>query len=220
MTLANLRDYPQSKLVSKFGIAGFHLYSMGQLEGSWKEGFDEEPLKSIGHMYTLPAEFRQQDVLKEVLYKLCEMVGARLRVNGLMGNVVSMHLHDKEYNCAGKMHKLGHYLNDGREIYQEAMAALRSTERGVEGWQGQLYLIGITVAGLTPYASQQSLFPRDNKQRQILDALDKVNEKYEDFTLARVPAFLARDILRDSIGFGRMKEFKTSHVRGGHGRFG
>ena len=105
-TLADLRDYPVTKLVTHFGIQGYHLHSMGQLEGSWKEGFGDdviaEPLKSIGHMYTIPMEFRKQKVLKPVLYKLCEMVGARLRVNGLMGDTVHVYVNDPERVSAGK----------------------------------------------------------------------------------------------------------------------
>jgi DNA polymerase IV len=236
-TLTDLRDYPASKLVAKFGIMGYHFHQLGQLEGSWKEGFEEEEeqIKSIGHMYTLPKEYRKQNVLREVLYKLCEMVGARLRVNGLMGNVVSVYLHDHEYVGAGKMHKLDRYITDGREIYFEAMSALREVSGlgndsslkdkqkdfydVAQKWEGKLYLIGITVAGLKPNTVQPSLFDRDQRQARVVDALDKINTKYEDFTMARTPAFLARHILRDSIGFGRMKEFKTSHVRGSRSRF-
>src|SRR4029078_10493528 len=110
--LAELRDYPVSKLVAHFGIMGYHLHKIGQLEGSWKEDFDatlEDPIKSMGHMYTIPQEFRQLPVWRQVLYKLSEMVGARLRVNGLTGSVVNVYLHDAEYNGSGGAHKLGYY---------------------------------------------------------------------------------------------------------------
>lgn len=223
-TLSALRDYPMTKLVTHFGIQGYHLHSMGQLEGSWKEGFGQEviaePMKSIGHMYTVPAEFRKKDVFDSVLYKLSEMVGGRLRVNGLMGSTVHVHVHDPERECVGKDRKLGYYVQDGREIYLEAMAALK-TAGDLADIKKQIYLIGVTVSGLVPFEPQPSLFDRLAERRQRLTAaLDKINDKYEDFTIARVPAFLARDIIRDSVGFGRMKEFKTTFVRGSHSRFG
>jgi len=221
-SLADLRDYPESKLVAHFGIMGYHLHQMGQLEGSWKENLsevDDEPIKSIGHMYTLPQEFRQQRVMKEVLYKLSEMVGARLRVNRLMGSVVHVYLRDAQYEGSCGSRKLGYFLEDGRDIYLEAMGILLGQNADLEFWQKNLYLIGVTVAGLAPRQHQQSLFKFDEKKRRLVRALDKVNDKYEDFTIARVPAFLARSIIRDSIGFGRMKEFKTSHVRGRQSRF-
>ncbi len=219
-TLRQLRDYPVSKLVAKFGIMGQHLHQMGQLQGSWKERFDVvEPIKSIGHMYTMPAEYRKRVSLEPVLYKLSEMVGARLRMNGLEGNVVSVHVHDAEYNCAGKSERLGFYLNDGRELFLEAIRMLNGIGGPNETWRKAPYLIGVTVAGVQNQVAQQSLFVKDKHSKQLAAALDSINTKYDDFTVARVPAFLARDIIRDSIGFGRMKEFKTSSTRGSHGRF-
>ncbi len=221
-TISQLRDYPMSKLVAHFGIAGYHLYSMGQLRGSWKEGFtpvEQDPLKSIGHVYTIPQQYRQAKVLRPVLYKLSEMVAARLRVNGLFGNVLSVHLHDKDRNCSGATHKFNTYFNDGRDIYLESINLLKQAQ-GSLGLEDKPYLIGVTVSGLRPFFNQQSLFASVAKNNRLVSALDKINDKYDDFTVARVPAWQAKDIIRDSVGFGRMKEFKTSHVKGSHGRFG
>ena len=226
-TLRELRDYPLSKLVAHYGIQGYHLHSMGQLEGSWKENFDETldasdgTMKSIGHMYTIPREYRDKKVMRSVLYKLSEMVGARLRVNGVMGNGIHVHVHDPERVHVGKGAQLGHYLQDGRDIYMEALNLLRQSGMLAEA-EERSYLVGVTVFGLVPEAGQQNLFegPGKGKTRsQLMRALDKINTKYEDFTVARVPAFLARDIIRDSVGFGRMKEFKTTYMKGGLGGF-
>lgn len=222
-TLRNLRDYPVTKLVTHFGIQGYHLHSMGQLKGSWKEQFDEThdasdgTMKSIGHMYTIPLKYRNQKILRPVLYKLSEMVGARLRANNIMGNGIHVHVHDPERIHAGKGMQLSYYLKDGRDIYLEALNLLEKSGQ-LELLEHKLYLIGVTVFGLVPDEGQVSLF--DNRKggtERLIAVLDRINAKYEDFTIARVPAFLARDILRDSIGFGRMKEFKITFMRGGLG---
>lgn len=224
-TLTDLRDYPLSKLVAHYGIQGYHLHSMGQLQGSWKESFDgsggdnqDGGMKSIGHMYTIPIEYRSNKVLRPVLYKLSEMVGARLRVNGVMGNGLHVHAYDPEGVHASKGAKLGFYLQDGREIYLEAMNLLRQTGQLAE-LENHSYLVGVTVFGLVAEQGQASLFDSVQRGTRLTAALDKINNKYEDFTVARVPAFLARDIIRDSVGFGRMKEFKTTFMRGGLGGF-
>lgn len=224
-TLKNLRDYPLSKLVAHYGIRGYHLHSMGQLEGSWKESFGDEvvaePLKSIGHMYTIPIDYRKKRVMLSVLYKLCEMVAARLRANELMGDLVHVYVHDSGESSASRSGKIGYYVQDGRDIYMEAIALLKLTEADLKKIDRDCYFVGVTVAGLVPFAPQQNLFHRQKNQQQLslMAALDKINGKYEDFTISRVPAFLARDIIKDSVGFGRMKEFKTTWVRGGQGRF-
>lgn len=221
-TLIELRDYPLIKLVSHFGIQGYHLHSMGQLEGSWKESFGEDslasgsaPMKSIGHMYTIPKEFRKKKIMKPVLYKLSEMVGARLRVNGLSGTIVHVHVHDPERLCASRGGKIGYNVQDGRDIYLECMALLRQTGINIEELEEHSYLVGVTVAGLQPIIQQPSLFKTKKHTGKLMEAIDKINDKYEDFTIARVPAFLARDVIRDSVGFGRMKEFKTTFMGGG-----
>lgn len=218
-TLANLRDYPLSKLVMRFGIHGHHLHSMGQLEGSWNEGFEDSgAMKSIGHMYTIPAEFRKHRVMKQVLYKLCEMVAVRLRANDLMGDGIFVHVRDCDYAGAYRGGKLDFYMQDGREIYLQAMRLLEMTGADLESLDRKLSRVGVTVSGLVPYEQQPGLFPKHRPQ-QLLQALDRINSKYDDFTIARVPAFLARNIIRDSVGFGRMKEFKTTFMGGSQTRF-
>ncbi len=222
-SLLDLRDFPLSKLVSHFGIQGYHLHSMGQLEGSWKESFEEdvvdESMKSIGHMYTIPMEFRNKRIMKSVLYKLSEMVAARLRVNNMMGGLVHIHVHDPERLCASRGGKIGYYIQDGRDIYLECLALLKQTGISIEELEKHSYLIGVTVAELVPHVEQESLFKTKRYKGNLMEALDKINQKYDDFTIARVPAFLAREIIRDSVGFGRMKEFKTTFMRGGLGSF-
>ncbi|MBL8031625.1 MAG: DNA polymerase IV, partial [Candidatus Doudnabacteria bacterium] len=84
-TLVDLRECPVASLHSWFGIMGYHLWSMGQLEGSWHENFSEfSPVTSVGHLYTIAGEFRNRPgVGEQVLYKLSEMVARRLRALGV-----------------------------------------------------------------------------------------------------------------------------------------
>jgi DNA polymerase-4 len=204
-TLKDLRDYPYSRLVAKFGIQGHHLHSMGQLEGSWKPQVEsDDVIKSIGHMYTLPQEYRDQKYFVPVLYKLCEMVARRLRRQELMGNIISFYVRDKNYESFGKDEKLGFYVYDGREIF---LQCVRIFERVMSGSVPEKFkLIGVTVAGLKPIVNQLNLFEKDEKRRKISFALDKINDKYGDFTVFRTPILGAKNVFHDSIGFGRLRE--------------
>ena len=200
-TLKDLRDFPKSHLVSRFGnIMGHHLYNIGQLEGTWKElVHQEQDIKSMGHMYTLPKEFRKPEFFLPVLYKLCDMVGRRLRKKQLMGNVIHFYCHDKDYEGWGKSVKLGYFLQDGREIFLVA-ADMHA------GLSDQVKLIGITVAGLRPCVNQLSLFGDAERQKRLIEALDKINDKYGEFTILRAQMLPAGKAFADSIGFGRVKE--------------
>lgn len=207
-TLSDLRDYPLTKLTAAFGIPGYHLYNMGQLEGSYKEVFVDEPIKSIGHMYTVEKQYRKPESLQPLLYKLSEMVATRLRANNFSAGIIHAHFHDPEHNCYGRSKKLDYRITDGRDIFLESLAILKSLNLDIK--KTPLYLLGVTVSGLrtTEGGQQQSLFWFETRKKAVTSALDKVNEKYGDFTLSRVPTMIAKDIIRDSVGFGRMKEFK------------
>lgn len=243
-TLKDLRDFPRSHLVARFGkVMGYHLYNLGQLRGTWKEGVvDDGQIKSMGHMYTLPAEFRRAEFFLPVLYKLCEMVGRRLRRKNLEGNVIVCYFHphtnsyrsnylakvtgevnlssfkndgkkigvgvnDKDYEGFGDSRKLGIYLQDGREIFLEAVRLLGCALSAPSGtFPAGTKLIGVTVAGLRPYVSQMSLFGDVERQRRLVGALDKINTKYGEFTIMRALQAPSGKVFRDSVGFGRMKE--------------
>jgi DNA polymerase-4 len=208
-TLAHLRDYPRSKLIAQFGIGGHHLYEMGQLESSWKPKVEQDgEIKSIGHMYTLPQEFREKKFFVPVLYKLSEMVARRMRVQKLNGNILHFHIHDGSHECYGKSKKLGYRISDGREIFFESMKIFDTVigSGSKPPPAGGFKLIGVTIAGLSESVNQLSLFDRDERSKRVVLSLDTINEKYGDFTVCRVPVRLAGNAFRDSIGFGRIKE--------------
>lgn len=202
-TLLDLKNYPLSWLIKRFGVNGYHLHQMGNLRASWKPEVEKDELiKSIGHMYTLPKEFREKKFFVPVLYKLCEMVAKRLRKQELMGNVIHFYLRDKDYEGYGESKKLGFCVYDGREIFLQCMRVFE----GFKMSSGEFKLIGVTVAGLRPYIAQLSLFGHEERLKRTVGALDKINAKYGDFTLCRVPILAAGRAFRDSIGFGRIKE--------------
>ena len=201
--LTDLRDYPKSRLEAVFGIMGHHLYAMGQLKSTWKPKVEQdEEIKSIGHMYTLPKEYREKQYFVPVLYKLSEMVATRMRAQEMVGNRLHFYLAGEWHEGYGKSKRLGYYLQDGREIFLECMRIFQHLDVLPQMFK----LIGVTISGLKEENGQQSLFKKDEDRRKVSFALDKINEKYGDFTVCRVPVRLAGNVFKDSIGFGRIKE--------------
>lgn len=236
-TLVDLRECPVSSLHSWFGIMGYHLWSMGQLEGLWHESFSElAPVKSVGHMYTIAGEFRERPgVGEQVLYRLSEMVARRLRTLGVGAVGLSAHVADKEYNFFGGQRQLGSPTATGQDIFHAAKHAILGSLRGL--WPETIYRVGVTAFGLR--SSQQvqlSLFPEVNRRMRADAALDAINRKYtkdewqearERAALGRMPsnrgadvilpapAFFAQSVIRDSTGFGRMREFSVADYKRG-----
>lgn len=212
-TLVELRDYPVSKLIARFGrVMGYHLHMMGQLKSTWKPVVEqEETMKSLGHMYTLPHEYRDEKHFRPVLYKLCEMVAKRLRKQGLHGSVIHFHLRGVDYQGFGESKKLGYSTQDGREIFLEASAIYDSIMKREQ--VPVCKLIGVTLSGLSEFKGQISMFGKDERLTRVNLGLDKINKKYGDFTVCRVPVKLAGNAFQDSIGFGRIKEhYRISRV--------
>ncbi len=209
-TLKDLRDFPYDRLIGHFGIMGHHLYCAGQLKGSWGEGSfggeRGEVIKSMGHAYTMPARTSNPDVVFSVLCKLSEMVGRRLRVAGRSGLNVHCVVGDFSQQV-----NVGHQVHDGMEIFLEAAKMFERHLASLPRGNAQIFrYVGVTVSGLKPDSGQVPLFDREQRAAKLVNSLDKINDKYGDFTVSRVPAWKARSIIRDSIGFGRMKEFKVS----------
>lgn len=219
-TLEDLRQCPASVLVGWFGVMGYHLWSAGQLEGSWHEEFGPEAApKSVGHMYTVAQEFRKRSgVAEKVLSRLSEMVARRLRLLRLGARAVSGYMVEKDYAHRGGVCQLGAPTADGSELFKAARLAVLKTG----AWPKTVYRVGITAIDLAPLGKQLSLFPNFNRPARVAAALDKINAKYgqtpvvvpaQRSALGNTPgnhrdavlpgtAFFAQDIIRDSVGFG------------------
>lgn len=205
-TLRDLRDYPLSKLVRVFGINGYHLHHMGQLKSSWKPKVEhDKTIKSIGHMYTLPKEYRKPEFFEPVLYKLCEMVAERLRRKKLWGSTISAYVRDGNYVSYGNSITLGEAIFDARDLFWESRKMLFDYPQ-MDKIITECKMIAVTVSGLKPYLFQQSLFKKHTAQAELMRAMDKINNKYGKFTLSYVPTVRAGKVFRDSVGFGRVKE--------------
>jgi DNA polymerase-4 len=265
-TLLDLKNYPQSHLIARFGrITGHHLHNLGQLNASWKTlvhrtedihphtktsklaslGFDDQSsnkskvfrseinfgvgIKSIGHMYTLPREYRKSEFFEPVLFKLCEMVARRLRRKNLEGNVINAFCYFGDHQSCGNSVKVGDYVSDGREIFGFATEIFKTLNASLapsysassghalakaawsadrEGGEGvrEFKMIGVTVGNLHLKSGQLSLFGHREENAGLLKALDKLNDKYGEFTVARAPILSTGKVFRDSVGFGRVKE--------------
>ena len=202
-SLSALQQYPRSRLVALFGLPGYHLYNLGQLEGSFSPEVKEDlEAKSIGHMYTLPKEYRTPEYFDPVLYKLSEMVARRLRKKWLSGRVLSVYVHTADDKWLGRSARLNFHVWEGREIFIQSRRIL--ADLGVAGACAKL--IGVSIGGLGQTRLQGDLFGREDKERRLAQALDKINGKYGGFTVCRAPVLKAKEAFQDSVGFGRIKE--------------
>ena len=181
-TCGELGRYPEKQLTGIFGINGSHLKRMGQ-------GLDENPVlpyihepatKSMGHSFTLDRDTRDLAEIRRHLLQLSEQVGRRLRHDNFAGRTVSLVLRYADFSTFIKQHSLKNYIDDGLRIHQVGMKLFRELYQPPR----LVRLLGISVSNLVRDLKQTAAFD-NSRVGSLFENLDKVNDKYGEFSVAR-----------------------------------
>ena len=180
LSCGDLGRFPANILKKRFGLLGGRLHQMGL-------GIDETPViplgqepdpKSFGHFLTLPQDTDDSKVISGFLLRLSEQVGRRLRRNGLQGRRVILTIRFSDFSALTRQKSSADPLNSGKEIYRLALSTWNSI-----GEKRPVRLLGVTVSNLERPSNQVPLFSLPNKSAALWEAMDRVNDKYGDFTL-------------------------------------
>ncbi|MCB7128669.1 MAG: hypothetical protein J3T61_03935, partial [Candidatus Brocadiales bacterium] len=119
------------------------------------------------------------ETLERHILQLSEMVGRRLRRGHYLGRTVTLTIRYSNFRTFSRRKTIGEYLNDGFEICRLATSLLKSFKL-----KKPVRLVGVSVSGLAKI-EQQPLFKKDRKEKDLIHAVDSVNDRYGEFTLAR-----------------------------------
>jgi len=176
----DLGRFPPHLLKKRFGSLGERLHHMGL-------GIDETPViplgqasdpESFGHFVTLPEDTDDSTIISGFLLRLCEQVGRRLRRNCFRGGRVILTVRFSDFSTLTRQKTALEPLTSGKEIYRLALRIWDSI-----GGKRPVRLLGVTVSNLHRPSNQLSLFSRPNRLAALWEAIDRVNDKYGDFTL-------------------------------------
>jgi len=195
-----LRQVPLEILLFNFKSYGNFLYNAARgIDNSLITPFyEKEEVKSVGHRYTLVHDTNSPAEIKQVLLKLTELVSRRLRAKNLVGKTISCwfrygfaHPRGEVVNLpnahlGGEFQGNGmqttiHHTDDGLEIFKASWKIFN------EMWdKSAIRMIGISISNLTPQTPKNLSFLDEIKRREVITkALDKINDKYGEFTLKR-----------------------------------
>ena len=175
----DMRQLPIGELARRFGNPGRRIWYMAQ-------GLDPEPLqptvaapKSIGHGKVMPPDTKDKNTLKTYLHHMAEKVAARLRKHDLEAQRFFIGFRTEQGWLALKM-KTIEPTDDSYEIKKLANSLLNNY------WQGEgCFQVQITAVDPKIKGNQLSLFDlQDVKRDRINQAMDKINQRYGEFTLA------------------------------------
>jgi len=161
-------------------MIGERLHEMGLgLDENRVIPFDEEEdAKSISHSVTLEEDTSDRDLLRKVLFQLSERVSRRMRKEGLYGSRVVLTVRYSDFYTFSKQKTLSRWMNNGNEIFRHSLEIFESISH-----PKSIRLLGVGMSLLKKEWCQQDLFEKREKKDNLLKAMDRVNEKFGDWTL-------------------------------------
>ncbi len=175
----DMKKLPIGELARRFGNPGRRIWYMAQ-------GLDPEPLqptvaapKSIGHGKVMPPNTKDKNTLKIYLHHMAEKVAARLRKHELEAQRFFIGFRTEQGWLALKM-KTIEPTDDSYVVKTLANDLLNNYWKGEGCFQVQITAVDPKIKG-----NQLSLFSKhDVKRDSINQAMDKINQRYGEFTLA------------------------------------
>ncbi len=190
-----LRQVPKEILLFEFKSYGEFLYgaARGIDERAVLPFYEKEEVKSVGHRLTMNHDTADPVEIKQILLKLTELIARKLRAKKLVGRTVSCWFRYKidytNYQWGGpKPHFEGGGMQttvlhtcDGLDIFKAAWKIFNQV------WGGTaIRMVGASVSNLKPLNPENLSFLEEIHRREVITrALDKINDKYGEFTLTR-----------------------------------
>ncbi|GJM20287.1 MAG: DNA polymerase IV [Planctomycetota bacterium] len=177
-TVGQLADFEHARLCAALGDGlAAHVSALAR-------GRDDRPVivdreaKSIGRETTFEDDLVERASCHEILLRLAEDVGRRLRAAGLRAHTVRLKLRHPPFVTLSRQVRLDQASDDELQIYREAQAlfdAARPSRRPVR-------LLGVTAADLRPASEgrQAELFgaAADTRGAAVREALDAVRVRF------------------------------------------
>lgn len=182
-------------------IIELHLKSHGRKLWELANGLDDSVVevekaeaKGIGNSTTLPRDLVTEEEAKEVLLRLAESVGGRLRKAGQKAGMVSVEIKYHSFESCSHQKQILQPTNSDQLIYNTAVELFR------ELWNKEpIRLLGIRTSKLSEegepeqltifdiqYEEKQKKNISQNKKHEELDkALDKIRKKYGNEAVIR-----------------------------------
>jgi DNA polymerase IV len=210
-----LRQVPLQILLFEFKSYGEFLYNSARGIDNRPiiPFYEKEEVKSVGHRLTLNHDSADPIEIKQILLKLTELIARKLRAKKLVGRTVSCWFRykleypqpvipgltrdpggsaldspfqgndkiDKPHFEGGGMQSTILYTSDGLDIFKAAWSEFNKM------WnRDPIRMIGASISNLKPATPETVSFLEEIHRREIITkALDKINNKYGEFTLTR-----------------------------------
>jgi len=138
-------------------------------------GSEDAGPKSMGHSYTLPAATANTVFVRAWIRLLADMVGQRLRQAGLAAATVHLWLNGPWIGNFGAQKTSPEATDDGLEIYRRCLRIIAKLGPGTP----KIRALGVTGGNLT-HTRYLPLFGAQKSRESLLEAMDRINDRYGD----------------------------------------
>jgi DNA polymerase-4 len=172
-----------------------------RLRGFEVGSFEGIARKSYSHSHVLARATSSQPELEELLMRLSDMVGRRLRAADRRGSVVSIGVvYRPDVDRLSKQSKLTEPIATGDEIYKAALKLMAA--RDLRRFVGTL---GVGLSGLSDAGpGQMDLFsdPSPPRGARLENAMDAIRDRFGEDAVQRARLLGRAPVVRDRIAFG------------------
>lgn len=195
-TVKEFYDSPVWKLRLAFGGIG-GLYWHTRLHGFEVDDF-KSTRKTYGNSYAPPPN--KAHLKYEILSKLCQKTGFRLRKAGLVASGIHLSISFRDGSFWHKGMKTKRIIFESGDIYKEALELLKDCSN-----EETIRVIAVNVFNLSSDRTLQlNIFEDQIKKLSMTKAVDEVNKRYGDYTIYLAGMTNDPTVVQDRISFGRL----------------
>ncbi len=178
-------------------IIGYYWYL--RLRGWEIDDFKTER-KSFGQEYSLQKKTQDSEKLKKIIMKLCEKMGRRLRQSNQLTSGMHLGILYQDYSFWHHGKKISRTISSTKDIFKEIVNifVLQPITKVVSK-------ISVSCFSLSENNNQQLrlIDLGEEKIDKISNALDKINDRFGEFTITPATMMKMEDTVVDRIAFGK-----------------
>ena len=185
-------------------LAGMHdevaEHWMQKLRGFEVGAFETVKRKSYSHSHVLARSTTSQQELEELLMRLSEMVGRRLRASDRRGSTVSVGIvYRPDVGHFSRQKTLSRPIWTGDEIYKAALKLMHERDHRLA-----VGTLGVGISGLTegPPAQLDLFADQKPKNERLEAAMDAIRDRFGEDAVQRSRLLGRAPVVRDRIAFG------------------
>jgi len=184
------------KIVFK-SIIGHYWYL--RLRGFEVDNF-ESARKSFGQDYALAKKTKDLEELKKIIMKLCEKMGRRLRQSNQFASGIHLGILYHDYSFWHKSKKINKSIFSTKNLFEEIIKLFY-----LQPQIKTVSKISVSCFSLNQNNNLQLALIDlgEEKNNKISSALDKINNRFGEFTMVPATMMNMKDTVIDRIAFGR-----------------